>query len=270
MTMIDDIQGFLIDVDGVLHNDDVAVPGAVDALRAIQNANYPYVLLTNTTMRTRVALAAKLAELGFPVQPESVLTAASGTVDFLRRQHPGKVCHLLAEGDLKTEFEGIPLSDDPAEVEIVVIGGAGPSFTFERLNHIYRMLKSGALLIAMHKSISWWTSGGITMDSGPYIHGLEWATGVTATVVGKPSRPFFEAGYRLLGIEPGSVAMISDSNAQDLLPAMALGSRGILVRTGVFEEADLQAGDPDLILDWFADLPAALGIAPMVSEERTT
>lgn len=265
MVDVSDVAGLLIDVDGVLHNDDVPVPGAPEALQTIRQANLPYVLLTNSTMRTRAALASKLSEIGFPVEAGQLLTAAAATADYLRREHPGEVCYLLAEGDALAEFEGIPFSSDEPEVEVVIIGGAGSSFTFERLNRVYRMLKGGAALVAMHKSVSWWTSAGLTMDSGPYIHGLEWATGAQATVVGKPSRPFFEAGYRQLGLDPHQVAMISDSNPQDVQPAMSFGSLGILVRTGVFEERDLQAGAPDLVLDSLADLPAVLGLASVDS-----
>jgi ribonucleotide monophosphatase NagD (HAD superfamily) len=36
---------------------------------------------------------------------------------------------------------------------------------------------------------------------------------------------------------------------------MALGSRGILVRTGVYRESDLQYGTPDVILDSIAEIP---------------
>lgn len=252
------IRGAFIDVDGVLHVDDVPVPGAPEALEYLREQEIRYVLLTNTTMRTREALASKLREIGFEVDAGVIITAAAATADYLRREYTGKICHLLVSGDVQQEFDGIELTDDEDEAEVVVVGGAGPEFTFDAVNRAFRMLRNGAALVAMHKSISWMTSDGITVDSGVYIHGLEWAVGTSAIVIGKPSIPFFQAGYHALDLPPEEIVMISDSNRQDVRPALALGSRGILVRTGVFEERDLLTGRPDAILDSIAGLPELL------------
>ncbi|MFW6074895.1 MAG: HAD-IIA family hydrolase [Chloroflexota bacterium] len=248
------VRGALIDVDGVLHVDDVPVPGAPEALQQLQERGLAYTLLTNTTMRTRAALADKLNEIGFDVTAGEIITAAAATAEFVRREFPNHPAHLLVSGDTRDEFDGITLTDDEDEALVVVIGGAGPEFTFEAINRVYRMLRNGAALIAMHKSVSWMTSSGITVDSGIYVHGLEWAAGINAIVIGKPSIPFFQAGYQALDLPPEETVMISDSNRQDVRPAMALGSRGVLVRTGVFEESDLDAGRPHAVLDSFADV----------------
>lgn len=258
MNELGPIRGALIDVDGVLHVDDVPVPGAPQALEALRERGISYVLLTNTTMRTRAALAAKLNEIGFEVTADEIITAAAATADFVRREFPDHPTHLLVSGDARPEFEGIPLTEEEDEALVVVIGGAGPEFSFEAINRVYRMLRNGAALIAMHKSVNWMTSSGITVDSGLYVHGFEWAAGTNAIVIGKPSIPFFQAGYHALGLQPEETIMVSDSNRQDIRPAMALGSQGVLVRTGVFEERDLSVGRPDAVLDSIVDLIAWL------------
>lgn len=252
------INGAFIDVDGVLHVDDAPVPGAPEALNFLRTEGIRFVLLTNTTMRTRAALAAKLREIGFEVDAGEIITAAAATADFLRREYSDKACHLLVSGDVRDEFADISLTDDEDEAEVVVIGGAGPEFTFDAVNRVFRMLRNGATLVAMHKSVSWMTSDGITVDSGIYVHGLEWAVGTSAVIIGKPSIPFFQAGYHALNLPPEEIIMVSDSNGQDVRPAIALGSRGVLVRTGVFEERDLLVGRPDAVLGSIAELPELL------------
>ena len=75
-----------------------------------------------------------------------------------------------------------------------------------------------------------------------------------ATVAGKPSAPFFRAGFRALGLLASAVLMVGDDIHHDVLPAMRLGAKGALVRTGKYREGDLTAGTPDAVLESFAAL----------------
>ncbi|MEZ4522533.1 MAG: TIGR01458 family HAD-type hydrolase [Thermomicrobiales bacterium] len=255
---MNDIRGLLIDVDGVLHVDGDPISGAAEALERIRGAGIAIRLLTNGTMRTRNDLAARLRGMGIVVSAAESLTAVTAAADYLRQHHPGIPCHLLVSGDIASEFENIPLTDDEDEAGVVVVGGASDTFSFAALNRAYRMLRNGANLVAMHKSVHWLTSDGITLDSGPFIHGLEWAAGTEAVVVGKPSRHFFQTGFDELGLEPARVAMIGDDPLQDVKAAMDYGATGILVQTGL---GALEPGldfAPDLTLSSIAALPDAL------------
>ena len=60
-----DIQGLLIDIDGVLHVAMRPIPGAAAALRSLRAHNMPFRLLTNTTVFARASLAAALNARGF-------------------------------------------------------------------------------------------------------------------------------------------------------------------------------------------------------------
>ena len=50
-------------------------------------------------------------------------------------------------------------------------------------------LELGAELYCLHKNRWWQTSRGPLLDSGAFVAGLEYASGVEATVLGKPSPP---------------------------------------------------------------------------------
>ncbi|MEZ4495440.1 MAG: HAD hydrolase-like protein [Thermomicrobiales bacterium] len=114
---------------------------------------------------------------------------------------------------------------------MVVIGGAEDELTFARLDHVYRLLLGGATLVGMHRNTAWMTEG-MTLDSGPFITALEQATGVEATIVGKPSLPIFQQAIDALGIPAAELAMVGDDARNDLAPAKSLGMTTILVRTG--------------------------------------
>jgi ribonucleotide monophosphatase NagD (HAD superfamily) len=46
--------------------------------------------------------------------------------------------------------------------------------------------------------------------------------------------------------------VVGDDLSQDVLPAMRLGARGVLVRTGKFSQEQLQTGSPDHLLESIA------------------
>lgn len=73
------IGAVLIDIDGVLTVSWEPLPGAVEAMEALRAAEVPLALVTNTTSRTRAAIARRLADSGFPVGPDDILTAPAVT-----------------------------------------------------------------------------------------------------------------------------------------------------------------------------------------------
>ena len=257
----DDIDGLLVDIDGVLTVSWEPIDGAPDALATVRRAGLPLRFATNTTTRTRAEVAELLTEAGMPTSVDEILTAPAATAAHLRRHHPGARVFLLNTGDLTDDLQGIDLVDDgPADV--VVIGGAGVDFTHQQLNEAFRLILDGAAFVAMHRNVYWRTSAGLELDTGAYVQALQAATGVEPVVLGKPSSDFFAAGVAELGCEPDRVAMIGDDLDNDVLGAQHAGLHGVLVRTGKFRRAVLASSEeePDAVIDSFADLPELLGL----------
>ena len=254
-----DIDGLLIDIDGVLTVSWSPIDGVPDALAEIRRSGTPIRFATNTTTRTRAGVAGLLGEAGMPVDVGDILTAPAATAAHLRTHHPGARVFLLNTGDLSDDLDGIDLVDDgPADV--VVTGGAGVEFTHRQLNEAFRLILDGAAFVAMHRNTYWRTSAGLELDTGAYVRALEEATGVEPVVLGKPSPDFFATGVAELGAPADRVAMVGDDLHNDVLGAQHAGLRGVLVRTGKFRQPVLDASDeqPDLVIDSFADLPALL------------
>src|SRR6266540_1894059 len=53
--------------------------------------------MTNTTELSRAGVAGRLADAGFDVGPEDLITATAATASYLRDNHPGARCFLVAE-----------------------------------------------------------------------------------------------------------------------------------------------------------------------------
>ena len=74
----------------------------------------------------------------------------------------------------------------------------------------------GAELFCLHKNRWWQTSRGLLLDAGAFVAGLEYATGVEATVLGKPSPAYFAAALDALGAEPELTWLVGDDAESDV------------------------------------------------------
>jgi HAD superfamily hydrolase (TIGR01458 family) len=163
--------------------------------------------------------------------------------------------------DAQLEFGNIDVDEESPE--FVVVGDMGASFTFRRLNVAFRAVLNGAELVALHKKRMWRTEDGLFMDAGPFVVALEYATGMSAVVMGKPSESYLTMVLDELKLEPSRVAMIGDDIEIDVQGAKRLGLQGWLVKTGRFRREDLGRGIwPDRILEDITELIPQEGIVP--------
>jgi HAD superfamily hydrolase (TIGR01458 family) len=252
------VSGIVLDMEGVLHVDWRPIEGSAEAVGALAAAGIELAVLTNTTGRTRADIAERLAEMGFPLPAERIITAASASADRLRAEHPGARVYAMAESDVAADLEGVALVDDPAQADVVLLGGPDASWTYARLNAVFRVLREGVPLIAMQRNRWWPTAEGASLDAGMFVAGLEYAASITAEVVGKPSPAIYRTACELLGVVPGEAMMVGDDPESDLAPAAGIGMRTCLVRTG--KGATFGAAAADLDLPDLAALPAALEV----------
>ncbi len=220
----------------------------------------PVAFLTNTTSRTRHEIATALEGAGIAVSEHELVTAGSATAAFLAERYAGARALVLNEGPLD-DFAAVELVVPGKVADVVVIGAAGASFTWETMNHAARAILHGADLVAMHGTASWQTADGICIDGGAYVTLLERATGCVATTIGKPTPQMFGEALARLGVAAEEAVMVGDDLAADVVAAQAAGIRGVLVRTGKFRPETLTASaeQPDAVIDSIADLPAWLG-----------
>jgi HAD superfamily hydrolase (TIGR01458 family) len=112
-------------------------------------------------------------------------------------------------------------------------------------------------LIALGMTRYWRAPDGLRLDTAPFVVALQHASGVTPTVLGKPAKGFFDAALSMLGCAAADSIMVGDDIRGDIGGAQAAGIRGILVRTGKFQPADLELGiQPAAVISSIAELPA--------------
>jgi HAD superfamily hydrolase (TIGR01458 family) len=268
------ISAVLLDIDGVLTVSWRPLPGAVEAVTRLRDAGFAVALVTNTTSRTRAWMASTLSAAGLPVGIDDIFTAPAITAAYLARHLPGARCLLLNSGDIAEDLVGVTIvgdaaadasaaadAIDAASADVVIVGGAGPEFSYAALNRVFRCLLGGARLVAMGGTLYWRTGAGLQLDTGAFLPGLEQASGVRAEVTGKPAAAFFATVLDALGATASQAVMVGDDIQADVLAAQDHGITGVLVRTGKYRPETLRStpGVPDHVIDSVADLPALLG-----------
>jgi HAD superfamily hydrolase (TIGR01458 family) len=259
--LVGTVRAVLIDIDGVLTVSWKPLPEAVAAMAALRARGVRMALLTNTTSRTRAAIGSLLADAGFDLGGAQILTAPVVTASYIASRYPGARCSLLNSGDIREDMTGVALADeDDRAPGVVVIGGAGPEFSYQALNRAFAHLRRGARLVAMHRSMYWRTDAGLQLDGGAFVEALERAAGVSAEVTGKPAHAFFAAALASCGADASDALMIGDDIEADVLAAQRAGITGVLVKTGKYLEATHKnaSAPPDHVIDSFAGLPELL------------
>ena len=96
-----------------------------------------------------------------------------------------------------------------------------------------------------------------TGSAGAFVAALEYATGVDAAVIGKPSASAFAAALAALDAEPELTWMVTDDLDQDVRGAQLFGMKTMLVRTGKFRPEALERSStvPDAVLSSIANVP---------------
>jgi HAD superfamily hydrolase (TIGR01458 family) len=253
------VRGLVIDLDGTLYVGGEVLPGVHEALKRLRESGLPLRFLTNTTSKPLATIVAHLEELGLAIDADDIFTAPRVAAAVLRERGV-KRAHFLLKSPVLADMEGIDAVDDGAEA--VVVGDLGADFTAERLNRAFQLLLAGADFYALAENRMYRAAEGMRLDVGAFVRALEYGSRREATLLGKPARAFFETAVAALGVPLDAVASVGDDLEGDVGGGQGAGLRGVLVRTGKFREEDLRSAkvSPDVVIDSFADLPAALGL----------
>jgi HAD superfamily hydrolase (TIGR01458 family) len=254
---MDAVACILLDIDGVLHVSGEPIPGAVDAVARLREQGHSLRFVTNNSTRPRAVLAEELRLLGFDLEDDELQTTPRAAA----RELAGKRVLALTMEAILPDLEGIELVGDRAEA--VLLGGCDETtepnqvFSWMNLGRAFAELQMGAELYCLHKNKWWQTSRGPLLDAGAFVAGLEYATGVDATILGKPSPAYFAAALDALRAQPELTWMVTDDLEADVRGAQSFGMRTALVRTGKFRPETLESSGlvPEIVLSSIAHFP---------------
>lgn len=247
MALADSFDGFLVDLDGVVWEGREFLPGAVDALRKLLADGKEIVYVTNNSVRSPAAYAARLRDAGVEVVDERVVTGGVATARLAaQRVGAGATAFVIgAPGFKETVAEtGLKLVDgEAAEEADAVVVSAHREFDYAELLTATRALQSGAALFGTSRDPTLPMPGGAWPGTGATLAAIETASGKTAETAGKPEPYLFDEARALIP-DANRVAMVGDRVASDIDGGRRAGLATILVLCGATTAEEAEAADP--------------------------
>jgi glycerol-1-phosphatase len=259
MSLADEFDGLLVDLDGVVWVGREMLPGSVEALRSLLDQGKQIVFVTNNPAKLASEYAQRLRDAGVAVADDRVVTAGEATARLAAEQGGGTAFVIGAPAFHESvAAAGMKLLEGEAshEADVVVVSGHR-GFDYGELLTATRALQRGARLLATSRDPTMPMPGGAWPGTGAVLAAVETASGATAEIGGKPEPHLFElARERIAAAE--RVAMVGDRVSSDVEGGRRAGLETVLVLSGGTgrEEAEGAVPPPDHILD---DLAALVG-----------
>lgn len=247
------------DLDGVVYRGESSMPGAREALAALEGAGLAVSFATNNSAREPGAVVDKLLRVvGYRARVEQVITSSLVAASLIEA---GPVL-IMGESGVESAVldAGFELTDDPLAAATVVVG-LDRHLSYAGVTLAAAAIRAGARLIATNRDPTFPSETGLLPGAGACVAAVETAAGVRGATAGKPS-----AAMRRLVEQrhpEGTIWMIGDRPDTDIALAQGPRWRSILVLTGVTESLDGADPKPDHVVD---DLSAA---ARLILRERS-
>ena len=232
---------FFIDVQGTLIEDNTKQPirGAVSFIDHLNTFNIPYMVITNSTKYPSDEFLAYLNSIGLHIAKDHYLDplmvleryitihekiAAYGSKEFLE---------VLVSMGYSLEYT------QPDAVLIAI----KEDFSSHEYAQMIEFILLGARLIGMHETSLYAKNEKRYPGVGAVLKMLEFATSSSYTVVGKPSKTFFDEALLRMSKQCENVcfediSIISDDMRGDLIGAQELGMKGVFVLSGKYRNKD--------------------------------
>ncbi|WP_436534014.1 HAD-IIA family hydrolase [Actinoplanes sp. HUAS TT8] len=247
----------LLDLDGTLHERGKALPGAARAVVELRRAGHVVRVFTNTDSESESGLVERIRASGIPVALGEVFTPV---VAAKRVLPPDARLLVLADEPVRDDLAAHAPLAGPRDATHVVIADCRETLDYRALDAAFRAVRAGAELVALQCGPYFRAADGDHLDTGAIVAAVEFATGTTARVLGKPSQDFFRLAAR---DAPSGVWVVGDDRTTDILMANTAGATSVQVRTGKHHD-QLHLVDlphPTHTINSVVDLPALLAPA---------
>jgi HAD superfamily hydrolase (TIGR01450 family) len=244
---LDDVRGFVFDVDGTLvrrHPDGVQpMPGAVEVLERIRASGRRVAIFSNGSHLPPAAFAAQLRADGLPVADEEMVSPVSSALSYLRRRFDGRAVLLFAQPSVRDLLAdaGVRVVDgDEAERADVVLVLHVDDAPMPEMERAARAILGGAKLLTANYLPAYAGANGPIFSRGAMITAaIAKASSTRPTVVGKPSRAAVQELRDHLGVPSEELLVTGDDVRMDIGLGRLGGAKTVLVRTGITGGTDL-------------------------------
>ena len=245
-------EQFVLDLDGCVWVGGKPTPGVVDALDELRAADKRVAFATNNAYESGEDLVARLWKIGARASLRDVVTVGGAMQHLLAETRSGRTAFVIGTPAMVKHVGDAGLkvlnaTDLASRAEVVVVAGT-TKLVYDDLRQATQAVMRGADLLATARDPTYPQPDGLWPGTGAVLAAVEYATGHTAEIVGKPEPQLFLTALDRLG--EGTTLVVGDRVASDLAAAAAAGLDAALV---LGEATDRE------VLDGFEPQPVAVG-----------
>jgi HAD superfamily hydrolase (TIGR01457 family) len=231
------MQGYLLDMDGVLYRGTQPIDGAAEFIESLQRDTIPFLCLTNHSCYTTRFLSEKVQKLGLNISPEQIYTSSTAAVEWLT-QRKIKTIFAIGEEGLKEPLASAQIEIHPTNAQCLVVG-MDRDLDLKEIAIAYRLLKKDIPFVATNPDIAYPIDDGPAPECGFILAGLEKYSGRSPILMGKPEPSLFQMAAQHLKIPLKNLIMIGDRLDTDIAGGQNAGCQTALVLTGSTAKEDL-------------------------------
>ncbi len=232
---------FLLDMDGTIYLGDRLFDKVPEFLEKVRQLGGRYLFLTNNSSRGVEGYIEKMERMGIRTTKEDYLTSVDATIEYLRKEQPGKKCYVFGTRSFYDQLSaaGIPVTREREEDVALLLCGFDTELTFQKLEDACILLQQGVDFVATNPDWVCPTWYGSVPDCGSVCEMLYRATGRRPKVIGKPQPEMVQLALQRTGFSPEQAVLVGDRLYTDIACGVNAGIDTVFVLSGEGTEADI-------------------------------
>jgi HAD superfamily hydrolase (TIGR01450 family) len=233
---------FILDLDGCVWIGPDPIPGSIEAIAALREAGKRVAFVTNNSRDSGEAYVRKLWGMGVQASLMDVVTVGGAMQHLLAETRRNRTAFVLGTGAMIEHVHAAGLkvlngTDLASRADVVVVSGTD-HMTYDDLKNACLAVSRGADFLASGRDNTYPMPDGPWPGTGAIVVAVEYATGRTASIVGKPQPQVMITAMDRLG--EGRTLVVGDRLDTDIAAAAAAHLDAAVVLTGhtTAEEAE--------------------------------
>ncbi|XP_061176626.1 glycerol-3-phosphate phosphatase-like [Saccostrea echinata] len=261
--ILNSVDNFLFDCDGVLWNASESIPGSLETIKGLKSLGKKIFYVTNNSTKTRSEYAQKCVNLGFPaIEEEIVCTSYISALYLHNMNFKGKI-YVVGNSSIGAELDRFGLNHtgigpDPPEAnqeffQIVSSLNLDPEINcvlvgYDKFISYPKIMKAasyarreGTLFLAtnedshQHLNVPYVIPG-----TGAIVAAVKIPARKEPLLMGKPKINMFKCLQQAYNLDPSRCIMVGDTCLTDISMATNCGMKSLLVLTGVSSLSDVE------------------------------